>query len=180
MGRSTLEPLLESLGRLPAGTPPLERMLYLEKRHFLADHNLNYSDKTTMAFGVEGRVPYLDHRLVDFASRLAPDVKMRGGEPKAILKKAAEGVLPHDLIYRSKTGFGAPLRTWIRNQLAPTVERVLSPESLAARGLFDPAAVQRLIALDRRDRVDGAYLIYGLLSIELWCRLFVDGEEIEL
>jgi asparagine synthase (glutamine-hydrolysing) len=170
----TAAPLLASLERIPGERSPLNRALYLEAKHFLADHNLNYTDKVAMATGVEVRVPLLDLELVDFAARIPPQLKLRGGIAKWIFKRAMEPVLPHDVIYRPKTGFGAPLREWLRRELRDDVEELLSPAALRRRGLFDPAAVRRLIDLDRAGRVDGAYTIFALLCFERWCRLFVD------
>ena len=149
-------------------------MLYLEGKFFLADHNLNYVDKVSMANGVEVRVPFLDPELVALAARLPVDYKQRGSLSKWVLRKAMERYLPHDVIYRSKAGFGAPLRHWLRNELRPLVEDVLSRESLAQRGLFEPEAVRRLVALNAERKVDAAYSIFSMICIELWCRMFVD------
>jgi asparagine synthase (glutamine-hydrolysing) len=85
-----------------------------------------------------------------------------------------EADLPRDVIYRAKSGFGAPLRRWLRNELCERVDETLSPQSLLNRGLFDPTAVRRLITLDRQGYVDGAYTIFALMCVELWCRQFVD------
>jgi asparagine synthase (glutamine-hydrolysing) len=128
-----------------------------------------------MAVGVEVRVPLLDLELVDFGTRVAPGLKMRGMTTKAIFKRAMEGILPQDVIYRPKTGFGAPLRRWLRHELRDRVRDALSPEAIRRRGLFDPEAVRRLQALDEAGRVDGAYTIFALFCLELWCRRFVDG-----
>ena len=169
------EPLVRALDSLPAGVSPLNQMLYLEGKFFLADHNLNYTDKMGMATGVEIRVPFLDKDLVDLATRLPEHMKQRGDTGKWILKKAMEPFLPADIIYRPKTGFGAPLRSWLQHQLRPLVEDLLSETSLTRRGLFDPAGVQRLLQLDRARRIDGTYTIFSLVCIELWCRLFLDN-----
>jgi asparagine synthase (glutamine-hydrolysing) len=149
-------------------------MLYLEAKHFLADHNLNYMDKAGMAYGVEVRVPFLDHDLVAFASQLPVNMKWRGREGKYLLKKAMEPMLPREVVYRPKTGFGAPLRRWIRNELREVVEDVLSPAAIGDRGLFDASGVRALIDADRAGRVDGAYAIFALMAVELWCRMFID------
>jgi asparagine synthase (glutamine-hydrolysing) len=167
-------PLLESLRRIPDEQRPLHRMLYLEAKHFLADHNLNYTDKTGMAAGVEIRVPLLDIELVDFATRIPPDYKQTWRTGKSIFKQAMEPLLPHDVIYRPKSGFGAPLRRWLREELRNRVEDTLSDASIRRRGLFDPKAVHDLIALDRAGKVDGAYTIFALMCMEIWCRLFID------
>jgi asparagine synthase (glutamine-hydrolysing) len=169
-------PLVASLARLPAGTLPLERMLYLEGKHFLADHNLNYTDKMGMAAGVEVRVPLLDPDLMALAATLPAEYKQHGRIGKWIFKRAMEPYLPRDVIYRPKTGFGAPLRRWLRRELAPLVEDLLSPASLQNRGLFDLQGVKRLVEMDRTGRIDGTYTIFSLMCIELWCRIFVDGK----
>jgi asparagine synthase (glutamine-hydrolysing) len=167
-------PLEDYLRTLPTGLPPLQRMLALEQRFFLADHNLLYTDKMSMAVGVEVRVPFLDNDLVRLANALPPELKQRGVEGKWVLKKAMEPYLPHNVIYRPKTGFGAPLRHWLRHELREWVGDMLSAETLRRRGLFDPKAVATLVADDQAGRVDAAYTILGLVCIEIWCREFMD------
>lgn len=170
----TAAPLLESLRQIPAETDPLQRMLFLETRHFLADHNLNYTDRAGMAAGVEIRVPLLDTEMVEFATRVPARLKQQGRVGKAIFKRAMEPYLPREVIYRPKMGFGAPLRRWLRRELRSTVDDTLAPATLRRRGLFDPAAVQRLVAADRAGSIDGSYTIFALMSFELWCCRFVD------
>ena len=167
-------PMLDFLRGLPSGVSRLERMLALEQRFFLADHNLIYTDKMSMAAGVEVRVPFLDLELVEFAARIPAGLKQRGREGKWVLKKAMEPYLPRDVIYRPKTGFGAPLRRWMRFELRELLGDLLSAESLKRRGLFDPTAVQRLIADNDAGRVDASYTLLSLLCIEIWCRTFID------
>ncbi len=172
-GHDTAAPLLASLARIPNERDPLNRMLYLEAKHFLADHNLNYTDKMTMSAGVESRVPFLDPDLVALAARIPSRLKQKGRTGKAILKKAMEPWLPREVIYRGKTGFGAPVRRWLKNELRGYVEELLAPDALRRRGLFEPEAVRRLIDMDRAGRVDAAYTIFALLCVEMWCRLFL-------
>lgn len=167
-------PLEGYLSSLPPDLPPLQRMLALEQRFFLADHNLLYTDKMSMAAGVEVRVPFLDNDLIRLANALPPNLKQRGAEGKWVLKKAMEPYFPHEVIYRPKTGFGAPLRHWLRNELKELVDDTLSADALRRRGLFDPPAVAALVADDRAGRVDAAYTILGLVCIEIWCRKFFD------
>ena len=166
--------MLEYLSGLPPETSRLERMLALEKRFFLADHNLIYTDKMSMAVGVEVRVPFLDLDLVDFAARIPAHTKQRGREGKWVLKKAMEPYLPRDVIYRPKSGFGAPLRRWMRVELRDLLSDVLDSQSLRKRGLFDPIAVQRLIQANDQGKVDASYTLLSLMCIELWCRKFID------
>ena len=168
-------PMLDFLGHLPEETDALDKMLALEQRFFLADHNLTYTDKMSMAVGVEVRVPFLDLELVEFAQRIPLAYKQRGAVGKWVLKKAMEPYLPHDVIYRPKTGFGAPLRRWLGGALKPLAEDLLSPSSLRRRGFFDAAAVNALRQGDATGRVDASYTILSLMCIEIWCRHYVDA-----
>jgi len=168
-------PMRALLAALPASTGPLDRMLTLEQRFFLPDHNLTYTDKMSMAAGVEVRVPFLDLDLVDFAARIPEGMKQRGRVGKWVLKEAMAPYLPADVIHRPKTGFGAPLREWIRGGLRPLMAGLLSPETLRKRGIFEPVAVQRLIERNERGEVDAAYTLLSLMSIEIWCRKFLDA-----
>jgi asparagine synthase (glutamine-hydrolysing) len=170
----TAGPLRSTLQNIPGEGNRLNQMLYLEGKHFLPDHNLNYLDKTGMAAGVEIRVPLLDLELVDFAIHLPASIKMRGKSGKFLLKKVMEAFVPKDAIHRPKTGFGVPLRRWLRRELKEMVDDVLSNSSLAGRGFFDPKAVRNLVTADRQGKVDAAYTIFALLCLELWCRRFID------
>ena len=158
-----------------AATDPVERALRLEQLFFLTDHNLNYTDKTGMVVGVEIRVPFLDPDLMAFAARLPTRFKLRGGETKWALRKAMEPLLPHEVIYRPKTGFGVPLRSWMRSELQPMMNDVLAHDTIARRGLFDANAVTALRDATMRGRVDGHYALLAVMAVELWCRAFVDG-----
>jgi asparagine synthase (glutamine-hydrolysing) len=171
---SASQPLLDALSRLPAGTPDLHRMLYLEGKFFLADHNLNYTDKMAMASGVEVRVPLIDPDLVALAARIPPQLKQRGQSGKWIFKKAMEPLLPREVIHRRKVGFGAPLRHWLRGPLRPIVDDVLSEASLARRGLFDARGVRTIVEGNRAGRIDASYALFTLICMELWCRIFLD------
>jgi asparagine synthase (glutamine-hydrolysing) len=166
--------LATSLADLGPAVPSLNRMLYLEARHFLADHNLLYTDKMSMAAGVEVRVPLLDVDLVNLATRLPLRYKQRRLTGKWIFRKAMEGILPDEVIYRAKTGFGAPLRSWLRGPLRPMLEEHLSAATLRRRGWFEAEAVHRLLEADRRGRVDAGYPLFAVLCAELWAQSFLD------
>ncbi len=169
-------PLVEFIDGMVDGTSPLDQMLALEQRFFLADHNLAYTDRMSMAAGVEVRVPFLDPRLVEMAARIPDKFKQRGQTGKWVLKKAMEPYLPHDVIYRPKTGFGAPLRRWLHDELRPLADEVLSPPALQRRGIFDAAAVRRLRDSDAAGHIDAAYTLLSMMNIEIWCRRFIDSE----
>jgi len=131
-------------------------MLFLEQKYFLGDHNLSYTDKMSMASGVEVRVPFLDPDLVQFAAGPGKvDLEESRGRPAA----AVDYLPPQDRLWRAHT---------------PLVDDALSAPALRARGLFNPTSVAKLIRDDREGRIDGAYNIFALLCVELWCRLSVD------
>jgi len=167
-------PMLDFLQPLQTSVAPLDRMLALEQRFFLTDHNLTYTDKMSMAVGVEVRVPFLDLDLVEFAASIPLGLKQRGSEGKWILKKAMEPYLPHEVIYRPKTGFSAPIRRWMQYDWREFLGDLLSTDSLQRRGLFDPDAVHRLIENNDAGKVDASYTLLSLLCIEIWCRSYLD------
>jgi len=168
-------PLLELLERLDPRTGDLNRLLALEQRFFLTDLNLTYTDKMAMAVGVEVRVPFLDPDFVAFAARVPERLKQRGSTGKWVLKKAMEPILPAEVINRPKSGFGAPLRRWMRHELRPMLHDLLSRDSIRNRGIFDPDAIERLLRRNDSGATDGAYALLSVMSIELWCRCFCDA-----
>ncbi|MBF0519672.1 MAG: asparagine synthase (glutamine-hydrolyzing) [Nitrospirae bacterium] len=169
-----INPLLDSLTKLPDTLDPMNKMLFLDSKYFLSDHNLNYTDKMAMAAGVEVRVPLIDIDVVSAGFSIPIKYKQNGRTGKWIFKKAMERYLPKEIIYRPKTGFGVPLRRWLKNELRPLVDDVLSVESINKRGIFNPKEVQLLISQDRSNKLDAAYTIFSMLCIELWCRIFID------
>jgi asparagine synthase (glutamine-hydrolysing) len=162
------------LDNIPEEKSLLNQMLYWEQRSFLVDHNLNYTDKLSMATGVEVRVPYLDMELVELAAMIPPHLKLKSGETKYILKKVAERYLPAEVIYRPKTGFGAPVRKWITQDLDDKLNDYLSAGAIKQRKIFDPHAVSQLIANNKAASIDASYPIWALLAFESWMRQFVD------
>lgn len=171
---SPVEYLKSLLSNIPNESNDLNKMLYWEMKTFLPDHNLNYTDKMSMSVGVEVRVPYLDVELVEYVSSIPPYLKMNGNETKYILKKVAERYLPKDVIYRPKTGFGAPVRKWITEDLDWKIDEYLSYDILRKRGIFNPDKVRKLIADNKTGEIDASYTIWCLLAIESWMRQFVD------
>jgi asparagine synthase (glutamine-hydrolysing) len=152
----------------------LNQLLYIDMKTFLPCLNLAYTDKMSMAASTEVRVPLLDDEVVDLSSRLPPRLKLRGTTRKYAFKRSMAGVLPQEVIWRPKAGFGAPLRAWLGAELRPMVADLLSPGSVRARGLFDVDAVQALIRDNDAGVADNALRIWALLVLELWQREFVD------
>jgi asparagine synthase (glutamine-hydrolysing) len=161
--------------RKSAGWHYVNQMLHLDMGTFLPSLNLAYTDKTSMAHGVEARVPYLDNEVVDFMSRVPPELKMRRLTRKYLLKLALEPMLPQRIVHRKKGGFGAPIRSWISRDLKPMVEDLLSPSQIIKRGFFRPEYVQQVTRENASGRSDYSYLIYALLSFELWYQAFVEN-----
>jgi len=164
------------------GRGELNRRAHVLIQTFLAAHNFMYTDKTSMACSVEVRVPYLDVELMQLCARIPERFKLKGHTTKYLLKESMKRHLPHDVLYRSKTGFGPPLRKWMAVDLAPQINELLSPSRITDRGLFDPETVQQVIAENEANTADHAYLIYALMSLEIWMMTFVDspGEEVRL
>ena len=150
----------------------LSTILELDQRFFMGNHNLVYADRMSMATGVEVRVPFLDEKFMEYAKTLPMKLKLRGHMTKYILRKAMEGILPRHVIYRSKTGFGAPLRTWVNGPLRPMIEQILSEKSIRDRGVFSYPKIHDLLNRNTRGEIDGAYLIFSLICLELWFRRF--------
>ena len=151
---------------------PVTRMLYLDTRLYLPSHNLNYTDKMSMAASVEVRVPFLDNDLVDLAFRLPASLKLKGRERKFILKKALAGVVSPAILQRPKTGFAAPIRSWLVNDLRELTRDLLSPARLRARGLFDPDAVTAMLTAQQQGRHDYSHTLWALLTLELWTQAY--------
>jgi asparagine synthase (glutamine-hydrolysing) len=154
----------------------LNRFLYCDIHSRLVDDILVYGDRLSMAAGIESRVPFLVHRVVEFAASLPSNQKVSGLQKKIILKKLAERYLPHQTIYRRKVGFTVPLARWFTGPLAGLISHVLLSNRFFDRGYFRPDVVKKIVRehLDRKvDREQGIWL---LLTLELWHRIFVDDD----
>jgi asparagine synthase (glutamine-hydrolysing) len=146
----------------------LERIMYVDLRLWLPDDLLVKVDRATMAHSLEGRVPYLDHRFVEFVARLDPSLKQRGRTGKYLLKKLAERYLPHDVVHRPKQGFVMPLSTWLETGLKARMEQAIGVGGLGARGLFREGALERLLAEHRSGRRNHAGRLWALTVLEAW------------
>jgi asparagine synthase (glutamine-hydrolysing) len=153
---------------------PLNQLLYVDLKTFLPCLNLMTTDKTSMAANLEVRVPFLNQEMLELASRMPPDLKLRGLKRKYILKRAAEKLLPREVVWRKKAGFGAPIRSWLRGPLRPMVDDLLSAETMKRRGLFRPEEVKRIIEANLSGREDYNLQVFQLLNLELWQRAFID------
>jgi asparagine synthase (glutamine-hydrolysing) len=122
---------------------------------------------------VEARVPYLDLELAEFAWRLRPEQKIRGRRGKWLLREAMRGVLPEAVLRRPKTGFGAPVRQWMRRELREMTGDLLSPAALRAAGWFSVPGVESLRARFEAGQGDHGYSLWALLIVQLWREVFL-------
>ena len=146
----------------------LEKIMNVDMRLWLPDDLLTKVDRATMAYSLEARVPYLDHKFVEFVAQLNPAVKQNGKTTKYLLKKLAEKYLPHDIIYRPKQGFVMPLTQWLDGGLKSRMEHALGKDGLDKRGLFRNGALQRVLREHRAGRSNHAGRLWALTVLELW------------
>lgn len=164
----------EHLSRTDA-VEPLNRMLYVDTKLWLADLLLARGDKMSMAVSLEARVPLLDHKLVEFAATLPQNLKLRKFTRKYLLKKVSKAWLPPEILNRKKQGFPMPTSQWLRKEAHPFMRDVLSASSIRRRGLFHPPFVEKLISEHERGFADHGPLLWGLMNVELWQRIFMDS-----
>ena len=153
---------------------PLNQLLYVDMKTFLPCLNLMTTDKTSMAANLEVRVPFLNREMLKLAARMPAELKLKGLKRKYILKKAAEQLLPREIVWRKKAGFGAPIRSWLRGPLQPMVNDLLSADTVRRRGLFKPEVVRQIIDTNLSGREDYNLQVFQLLNLELWMRTFID------
>jgi asparagine synthase (glutamine-hydrolysing) len=162
-----------------AAQDPLNRFLYLDGKTFLPDLNLGVTDKMSMACSIEVRVPFLDNEVLDFAGRLAPQMKIKGMKQKYILRKAMEGLLPKPILQRRKAAFGLPIRAWLKNDLREMLGDMISETRIRRRGLFNPASVAELLRDNDSGDRDNSLQLWALLTLELWQEAFVDRKSMK-
>lgn len=153
---------------------PLTRMLLTDLRTFLPCLNLENMDKTSMANAVEMRVPFLDHRLVEFALALPDEDKLRGAMRKGVLREAYRGVIPASILHRKKTGYSPPVRGWLRGPLRELLHDRVCSARARERGMWNAPVVERLLRENDAGREDHAMRLWALLVFEEWARVFID------
>jgi asparagine synthase (glutamine-hydrolysing) len=158
--------------------PELEAILDYDRQSYMIGL-LERLDRTTMASGLEARVPFLDHRLVEWSMGLPARAKVEiGRRNKILVKEAAAQIFPHEMIYRRKVGFGVPLDAWFRrdDSLGGYLE-LISDRTFGERELFDPSRVLKIVDDHRRGAGDYGDLLWGLVNLELWIRTTLDGAQ---
>lgn len=155
-------------------TDALERLIYSYTKTYLQDDILVKVDRASMASSLEVRAPFLDVDLVEFLGRVPPRLKLRRFETKHLLKRAMEDVLPPGITTRAKKGFGIPVSKWLKGELREPLQDELSSERLARQGIFEPAAVQRLIQEHLAGRRDHRKQLWTLFVFQLWHRRWIE------
>ena len=156
------------------GSTTLDRLLYADLKTYLVEL-LMKQDQMSMAASIESRVPFLDHRLVEFASALPARMKLRGFKTKWILREAVRDILPPEILTRKKMGFPVPFSMWMKRDWQGVARDVLLDTRSRQRGIVDPTAVERLIDAHATGAVDGGDALWSLLNLELWYRTHIDG-----
>lgn len=158
----------------PANGHWLSALQWLDLHNYLPLDILTKVDRMSMAHSIEARPPLLDHKLVEFAATIPPELRLRGRTTKYIFKRAMRGILPDETIDKPKHGFAIPLGRWFRGQLGPFVRDLLLSETSRQRGIFDTAYIEKLLKWHEKGLELDAQL-WTLISFELWCRTFLDN-----
>jgi asparagine synthase (glutamine-hydrolysing) len=161
-------PVRDALGRY-GSDDLLNRQLYTDLAIYLADDILVKVDRMSMATSLETRAPFLDADVMELAFSMPGSLKIREGERKWILKRAMRGILPDRILTRRKEGFSIPMKNWLRRELQPLMRTLLDPARVAARGLFAPGEVARLMDEHVAGRENHAHTLFPLMVFERWC-----------
>jgi asparagine synthase (glutamine-hydrolysing) len=152
----------------------LDHLLFVDLNTYLVDDLLTLTDRISMAHSLEVRVPLIDHKLVEFFASLPSEMRLRGLTKKYILKKAAERLVPREVIYRRKKGFSVPLSLWLRNELRDIVAEELSENRLRQIGYFNPEMVAKTVHEHLSGRRNHENKIWALLNFVLWHRMYIE------
>jgi asparagine synthase (glutamine-hydrolysing) len=152
-----------------------DRLLYLDSKTYLPSDILTKVDRMSMANSLEVRSPLLDHELIEFVGKISSRFKIRGNETKYIFKKAMAGLIPDEILYREKQGFGVPVGEWIKNRLANRIIGDLRSEGITKRGIFKRSVIERLIDEHTRGRRDHSHPLWLIWILELWFRRYIDS-----
>lgn len=160
----------QDLERISSREEFLSRLTYVELKHRLPEFLLARADRMTMAHSVEGRVPFLDTRLVELALHVPAAIKIKGGEPKYLLKRAVEGIIPREIIRRKKQGFWTPMSAWLRpgTKTADMLLSAIRSSELRAEGLLNYEYVEKMAAAHRAHDAASAFRLWNLVTLSLW------------
>lgn len=175
----SFEPHVEAAFAKLGGGDPLDQMTRVDLMTQLPDDLLSLTDRMSMATSLECRVPLLDEAIIDLAMAMPSRHKISGRDLKHVLKHALRDVLPQDILYRQKRGFGAPMGAWFKNELRPLVDQLLSRDRIESRGWLNPATVQALREEHDANRADHTDKLVALTNLEMWAQIYLDGREVD-
>jgi asparagine synthase (glutamine-hydrolysing) len=153
----------------------VDRLLYIDSKTYLPGDILTKVDRMSMAVSLEARAPLLDHKLIDFVTKVPASLKLAGLETKHLLKRAVKDLVPDEILNRPKQGFGVPIQEWINQQLRSRIRETLSDTRTRQRGYINPQYLNVLLDEHEQGRRDHSMGLWALLMFELWHRQFVDG-----
>jgi len=156
----------------------LKRMIYLEFKSRLPELLLMRVDKVSMATSIEARVPFLDHRMVEYSMTIPQQFKIKNGETKYILKKAVEGIVPDNIIARRKQGFAAPVSEWLRNEWSGFAESRILTSTLVREGTLRPEFIKAMLKGHKERKIDAGQNIWNLLNLSLWYDYWIEGKDV--
>ena len=168
------EKLFRKIAGNMASDDGVEKLLYLDSKTYLPSDILTKVDRMTMASSLEARSPLLDHKLIEYVTRIPSSLKLKGNEAKYIFKKAISGFVPQEILHRPKQGFGVPIGEWINLQLKERITSDLSDQRSMSRGYFEPKYVRVLLDEHSRGRRDHSHALWTLWMLELWHRRYLD------
>jgi asparagine synthase (glutamine-hydrolysing) len=163
-------PVMENYLKLYSDLSMLTKQQYLDMKTYLPGDILTKVDRMSMLVSLEARVPFLDHKLVEFAATIPSDVLVKNNDPKYLLKKAAERLLPKKVIYRPKMGFAVPIADWLRNEWKDISRDLVLSDQSFVKNYFNPKFVSRIFSEHKTRRRNHDYLIWTLMVLEMWCR----------
>lgn len=152
---------------------PLDQMEYVDIKSYLVDDILVKVDRMSMASSLEARVPFLDHRFVEFAATIPSELRLNGKRTKHILKTSLQHELPMTIIERGKEGFSIPIKNWVKNELKPMMMSALSEQNVKDKGFFDPQFVNRLVDEHLKGRENHSHRIWALMVFHMWHDLYM-------
>jgi asparagine synthase (glutamine-hydrolysing) len=170
----TFQPIKQILQEAKVDNP-LETILCLDMKLYLQDNLLVKLDRISMASSLEVRVPFLDHHIVDFVTKLPPSFKLKWLKSKYLLKKCGQTILPKPVIHRKKKGFGIPVSEWIRGELYNIFQDMLSADRIKREGLFNPHFIGKLLEDHLARRYNNRKSLWTLFMFEQWVSSYLNG-----
>lgn len=166
--------LLDEWFDVANGTGILDATLLTDQMTYLPNDLLVKVDIASMANSLEARSPFLDHNVIEFAARLPENIKMRGLRPKYLLKKVAARLVPREVVYRRKMGFGVPVGRWLRGEMSGFLRDTLLSQAALSRGVVKPEKLRQYVDEHVSGKFDHSFQVWSLLMMELWFQRFID------